>query len=275
MSLDDKHIGFIGAGAMASALAGGLLAGGIPRSRVCAADPDIPRAELLAKDLDIRVGSDNAALVNECDVVVLAVKPNIVSVALESVRAAGVDTVRPLWVSIAAGVTLGKLEAAIGDGARIVRAMPNTPALVRCGATAICANAHAGAHDLAAARSLFDSVGTTWECPEESLIDAVTGLSGSGPGYVFLFLEAMIRGGAAQGLPEDAARDLAIQTVLGAAKLAQETGRDPAELREQVTSKGGTTQAGLEALRGGGFPESVEGAIAAATARSKELGRNP
>jgi len=272
MSLDDKHIGFIGAGAMAGALAGGLLAGGIARSRVSAADPDTPRAELLAVDLDIRVGADNAALVKESDVVVLAVKPNIVSAALEPVHAAGVDTRRPLWVSIAAGVTLAGLEAAIGDGARIVRAMPNTPALVRSGATAICANARAEAPDLAAARTLFDSVGITWNCPDEGLIDAVTGLSGSGPGYVFLLLEALIRGATAQGLPEDAARDLAIQTVLGAAKLAQETGRDPAQLREQVTSPGGTTQAGIETLRTGRFSETVEAAIAAATARSVELG---
>ncbi len=272
MSLDDKHIGFIGAGAMAGALAGGLLAGGIARSRVSAADPDTPRAELFAKDLDIRVGADNAALVDESDVVVLAVKPRIIPAALEPVRAAGVDTSRPLWVSIAAGVTLAGLEAAIGEGARIVRAMPNTPALVRSGATAICANAHAGASDLAAARALFDSVGITWDCPDEGLIDAVTGLSGSGPGYVFLLLEALIRGGAAQGLPEDAARDLAIQTVLGAAKLAQETGRDPAELREQVSSPGGTTHAGLETLRAGRFSETVEAAIEAATARSVELG---
>ena len=273
MSLEDKHIGFIGAGAMAGALAGGLLAAGIARSRISAADPDVARAELLAKDLGIRVGDDNAALVAESDVVVLAVKPIIVEAAVEPVRAAAVPTSRPLWISIAAGVTLSRLEAAIGDGARIVRAMPNTPALVRCGATAICANALAGVADRAAARTLFDSVGITWDCPEEGLLDAVTGLSGSGPGYVFLLLEALIRGGTAQGLPDDTARELAIQTVLGSARLAQETGRDPKELLEQVTSPNGTTQAGLEALRAGRVPEIVEAAVAAATARSVELGR--
>ena len=273
MSLEDKHIGFIGAGAMAGALAGGLLAAGIARSRISAADPDVVRAELLSKDLGIRVGDDNAALVAESDVVVLAVKPIIVKAAVEPVRAAAVPTSRPLWISIAAGVTLSRLEAAIGDGARIVRAMPNTPALVRCGATAICANALAGVADRAAARTLFDSVGITWDCPEEGLLDAVTGLSGSGPGYVFLLLEALIRGGTAQGLPDDTARELAIQTVLGAARLAQETGRDPKELLEQVTSPNGTTQAGLEALRAGRVPETVEAAVAAATARSVELGR--
>jgi pyrroline-5-carboxylate reductase len=272
MSLDDKHIGFIGAGAMAGALAGGLVAGGIARTRVSAADPDVERAALLAKELDIRVGSQNASLVNESDVVVIAVKPSVVGAALEPLRAAGVETSRPLWISIAAGVTLAQLSSVLGDGARIVRAMPNTPALVRSGATAICANARAGTEDRAAATTLFDSVGITWDCPSESLIDAVTGLSGSGPGYVFLFLEALIRGGTSQGLPADAARDLAIQTVLGAAKLAQETGRDPAALRKQVTSPNGTTEAGLAALRAGGFPESIESAIAAATARSIELG---
>jgi len=272
MSLDDKHIGFIGAGAMAGALAGGLLAGGIARTRVSAADPDASRAELLAKELDIRVGGDNTALVEESDVVVVAVKPTVVGAALEPLRAAGVDTSRPLWISIAAGVTLTRLEEALGADARIIRAMPNTPALVRSGATAICANARAGDPDRAAARALFDSVGITWDCPDEGLIDAVTGLSGSGPGYVFLLLEALIRGGTAQGLPADAARELAVQTVLGAAKLAQETGRDPAALREQVTSPNGTTQAGLDTLRAGGFPEAVEAAIAAATSRSVELG---
>ena len=257
---------------MAGALAGGLLAGGIARSRVSAADPDPVRAQQLADELGIRVSDDNAALVNESDVVVVAVKPVVVPAAIEPVRAAGVETSRPLWVSIAAGVTLARLEAAIGDEARIVRAMPNTPALVRSGATAICANARTGADDRAAARTLFDSVGITWDCPDEGLIDAVTGLSGSGPGYVFLFLEALIRGGTAQGLPDDAARNLAIQTVLGAARLAQETGRDPAALREQVTSPNGTTQAGLDTLRAERFPEAIEAAVAAATARSVELG---
>jgi pyrroline-5-carboxylate reductase len=150
--------------------------------------------------------------------------------------------------------------------------MPNTPALVRAGATAYTANAACSAADRALAQSLFAGVGLAWECPSESLLDAVTGLSGSGPAYVFVLLEALSDAGVRMGLPRDAATALATQTVLGSAKLAQETKRHPAALKDQVTSPGGTTIAGLERLEAGGFRAAVHEAVAAATKRSKELG---
>jgi pyrroline-5-carboxylate reductase len=152
--------------------------------------------------------------------------------------------------------------------------MPNTPALVGEAATAICANATAGDADRAAARALFESVGQCWEAPREELLDAVTGLSGSGPAYVFVFLEALADAGVRVGLPRDAAARLATQTVFGAAKLALESGRHPAQLKDQVASPGGTTIAGLERLEAGGLRAAVYEAVAAATARSKELGRS-
>jgi pyrroline-5-carboxylate reductase len=274
MSLDDKHIGFIGAGAMAEALAGGLLAAGTPADRIRAADPDRGRRERFAERLGIATTADNGEVVGCSDVVVLAVKPGTVGPALEALRATpGLDVSAPLWISIAAGVTLGRLEAALSPRARIVRAMPNTPALVQAGATAFCGNARAARPDRDAARILFDSVGRSWEAPGEELLDAVTGLSGSGPAYVFVFLEALGDAGVQVGLPRAAAYDLAVQTVFGAAKLARESGRTPAELRVQVTSPGGTTVAGLERLEAGGLRAAVADAVAAATRRSRELGQ--
>jgi pyrroline-5-carboxylate reductase len=269
--LKSRRVGFLGAGAMAEALAGGLVAAGVPAGQVRAADPDAERRRLVSERLGIAVSADNAEAVAESDVVVIAVKPGIVAPALSALRSklAGRD---PLWISIAAGVRLEKLAAALPDGARIVRAMPNTPALVGCGATAICGNARAQSGDLALARALFQSVGTCWQTADEGLLDAVTGLSGSGPAYVFVFLEALADAGVRVGLPRDAASQLARQTVLGAARLAEATGMHPAELKDQVTSPGGTTIAGLERLEAGGLRAALYEAVAAATRRSRELG---
>ena len=273
MTLADRRIGFIGGGAMAEALAGGLLAAGVASERVIVAEPEAERREHLAARLGVTALPDNADAVSGSDVVVLAVKPDVVEPALAALREAGAaDLKRPLWISIAAGLTLARLEAALPAEARIVRAMPNTPALVRAGATAICGNAQVGEADRAAARALFDGVGITWEAPDETLLDAVTGLSGSGPAYLFLFLEALIDAGENAGLPADACRRLACQTVFGAAKLALETGRPPADLRAQVSSPGGTTVAGIEQLETGGLRAAIHKAVAAATRRSRELG---
>jgi pyrroline-5-carboxylate reductase len=176
-------------------------------------------------------------------------------------------------VSIAAGVSLFQIQSQLPSQARVVRAMPNTPALVGAGATALCANEAAGDDDRRLARALFEAVGVVWEAPREDLMDAVTGLSGSGPAYVFLVLEALGDAGVRQGLPRDAAYQLAFQTVLGAARLAQESGVHPAALKDQVTSPGGTTIAGLAELERGGVRAAFQAAVAAATARSRELGR--
>ena len=274
MSLEGKRIGFIGAGAMAEALAGGVLASGITAESVAAADPDPVRRKHLSETLGITTVADNGEIVRDSGIVVLAVKPNSVVPVLEGLADAPEgERARPLWISIAAGIPLARLEAGLGDTARIVRAMPNTPALVRAGATAFCGNHRATPRDRDATRDLFRSVGTVWEAPSEALLDAVTGLSGSGPAYVFVFLEALGDAGVRMGLPQPAAYDLAFQTVFGAAKMALETGLHPAELKDQVTSPGGTTIAGLEQLEAGGLRAAIYAAVAAATRRSRELGQ--
>jgi pyrroline-5-carboxylate reductase len=272
MSLEGRRIAFIGGGAMAEALAGGLIAGGVSASQIRIAEPLPERCAQLRDRLGVAAGADYADAVRGSDLVVLAVKPGVVPAALTALREADLDLTSPLWISIAAGVRLESLEAGLGAKARIIRAMPNTPSLVRAGATAICGNAQTDASDRSDASSLFESVGFAWEADAENLLDAVTGLSGSGPGYVFLFLEALIDAGEAVGLPRKAAERLATQTLYGAAKLALEDDRSPAQLREQVSSPGGTTLAGLAVLDQGGLREVLARAVAAATSRSVELG---
>jgi len=269
MTLAQQRIGFIGGGAMAEALAGGLIAAGIAPGRILASDVDAGRRERLRSALGVASCDDNARVARESDLVVIAVKPGLVEAALEGAGGAS----RPLWISIAAGVPLARLARALPAQARIVRAMPTTPALVRAGATALCANAAAGPADLALARELFASVGSVWVAQAEPQLDAVTGLSGSGPAYVFLLLEALGAAGERMGLPRAAADQLAFQTVFGAAKLALESERSPAELRQQVSSPGGTTLAGLAKLEALGFRQAIEAAVEAATLRSRELGK--
>jgi len=269
-ALDDLRIGFIGAGAMARALAGGLLSAGVAPGRLRASDPVAAQRDAFRAELGAETGSDNAALVTASDVVVLAVKPGAVGGVLNELSGQP-ELDRPLWISIAAGIPLGTLGERLPSGARIVRAMPNTPALVGAGATAYCTNAAATDADREIARALFESVGTCWTAPAESMLDAVTGLSGSGPAYVFLILEALSDAGVRMGLPREAAHQLACQTVYGATRLAMETGQHPAVLKDQVTSPGGTTIAGLEKLESGGVRAALYSAVAAATARSREL----
>ena len=273
MSLADVRIGFLGGGAMAEALLGGLLAVGIDASRLRASDPEPARREHLANALGVATFASNAEVAEASDVLVLAVKPDRVTPLLEALPADGLDCTRPLWISLAAGVTLASLEGALGGGARVVRAMPNTPALVGEGATGFCGNDAATGADVAAARNVFESVGLAWQAQSEAQLDAVTGLSGSGPAYLFAFVEALIDAGEAEGLPRDAAEQLALQTAYGAAKLARESERTPAELRRQVSSPGGTTLAGLAQLEERGFAEALRAAVRAATRRAGELGR--
>jgi len=271
-ALAGLRIGLLGAGAMGEALAGGLLAAGVPGELVRATDPVAARREQVARACGIEVGDDNAVLVQHSDVVVLAVKPGVVAPVLAAlVERVGAAAAQPLWVSIAAGISLTRLAALLPAGARVVRAMPNTPALVRAGATAFAANAAATATDRAVAGALFESVGTVWEAPDERLLDAVTGLSGSGPAYVFVFLEALADAGVRAGLPRDVAHRLACQTTFGAAKLALESGLHPGQLKDRVTSPGGTTIAGLARLEAGGLRAAIHDAVEAAARRSREL----
>jgi pyrroline-5-carboxylate reductase len=267
----ERRIGFLGFGAMGEALAAGLLAARVAPGLLRAADPDAACRER-ARGRGIEVAADNRALVAASDAVVLAVKPGLVGGVLGGLGgAAEAALARPLWISIAAGVPLARLGGALPPGARVVRAMPNTPALVGAGATAFVADDACSDDDRALARSLFESVGLVWESPGEGLLDAVTGLSGSGPAYVFVLLEALADAGVRMGLPRDAAQGLAAQTVLGAARLVLETGRHPAALKDQVASPGGTTIAGLERLEALGFRGAIHAAVEAATRRSREL----
>jgi pyrroline-5-carboxylate reductase len=273
MSLKGKQIGFIGGGAMAEALVGGLIAAGVAPADLRVADVAAERREHLAQRFGVRTLESNAEVVRACQIAVLAVKPALVAPVLEDLRAGEpAPLAGPLWISIAAGTPIARIEGPLPDGARVVRAMPNTPALVRAGATAYCGNAAASRDDLAAAQALFEGVGITWEAPREELLDPVTGLSGSGPAYLFAFLEALAAAGEQVGLPPQAAARLSAQTVYGAAKLALESDASPAELRERVSSPGGTTLAGLARLEAAGFADAVADAVSAATRRSRELG---
>jgi len=267
----DLTIAFVGAGNMAGALIRGLIGTKtISSTHIIAADPDQARLDLLVSDLAIRVTNSNDAAVDEANVVVLATKPQVFGQVLPSLAA----SLNPetLIISIAAGISTRIIERMLPDGTHVVRAMPNTPALVGAGATAISAGTHATDKDLTLAQRLFESVGIVVRVPE-SQIDAVTGVSGSGPAYVFAMIEALRDAGAREGLPEATALELASQTVLGAARLLRERGEAPEALRQKVTSAGGTTVAGLQALDAQGFRDAVLGAVRAATRRSTELGK--
>lgn len=267
--LETSKIGFIGCGAMARALAGGLIESGVTPERIIGSDPvDAARAQF-KQAIGARAVETNAQVVEESDAVVLAVKPGAVADVLAELDA-GVAA-RPLWISIAAGVPLCKLEDALPASARIVRTMPNTPALVGAGATAYFPGPTVDEADLERVEAVLEAVGWCWRAPNEDLLDAVTGLSGSGPAYVFLILEALADAGVRQGLPREAAQNLATRTVFGAAKLALETGTHPGVLKDQVASPGGTTIAGLERLETHGVRAALYDAVRAATERSKAL----
>jgi len=267
--LEGRRIGFIGCGAMARALAGGLAEAGVPAAKILGSDPFEAARDQFEDAVGATTTTDNAEVVANSDVVVLAVKPGAVAGLLAALDDAICE--KPLWISIAAGVPLAALQAALPEGARVVRTMPNTPALVQAGATAWYPAPTVGDDETGLVEAVLNAAGWCWRAPNEDLLDAVTGLSGSGPAYVFLILEALADGGVRQGLPRDAAQELAIRTVLGSAKLALETGQHPGVLKDQVTSPGGTTIAGLERLETAGVRAALYEAVAAATQRSKDL----
>ncbi|SNB44715.1 pyrroline-5-carboxylate reductase [Geobacter sp. DSM 9736] len=268
--LKGTKVGFIGGGNMAEALIKGLLAGGVPAEQILVSEPAEERRTLLGDRYGVRTTAENGAAARSCDVLVLAVKPQTAASVLKEIS--GPIRRETLLISVMAGVTAATMEAAL-PGARVVRIMPNTPALVLEGASAIAAGRHAAPEDIHLTRAIFDLVGKTWVV-EEKLLDAVTGLSGSGPAYVMAFIEALSDAGVKQGLPREVAAGLAVQTVFGAAKLLIETREHPASLREKVTSPGGTTIAGLHSLERDAFRGTVMNAVEAATARSKELGKS-
>jgi len=267
--LTGKKIGFLGGGNMAEALVKGLLASGVKPADVLVAEPVAARRSALKKSYKVTATAKNADVVRNCEVVVIAVKPQVVGDALVGIEGNVGDQV---FVSIAAGVPTARLRALLGPKSKVVRVMPNTPALVGAGAAAIYAAAGVGKTDAALARAVFEAVGAVVEVPKESLMDAVTGLSGSGPAFVLSVLEAMSDAGVKAGLARAQANLLAAQTVLGTAKMASESDKGFAALREMVTSPAGTTIEGLQVLEERGLRAAVMGAVEAAVRRSKELG---
>jgi pyrroline-5-carboxylate reductase len=265
-----KKIAFLGTGNMAEALVKGLLrAGTAAKEEIVCAEPRPERRDDIKRRYGVAVSADNLAAAEQAQVVVLSVKPQVMDELLEEVAPA-IDHSK-LVISIAAGVPIAAIARKLGAGVRIVRTMPNTPALVGAGATAMARGAHATEADLEQARALFQAVGIA-VVVEEHLLDAVTGLSGSGPAFVFLAIEALADGGVKVGLARPVAMQLAAQTVLGSAKLVLETGEHPGRLKDQVTSPGGTAIAGVHALEEGGLRAALIAAVEAATLRSKELG---
>lgn len=266
-----KTIAFLGAGNMAEALVKGLLRAGVaaPGEILCT-DRRRDRLAELAERYGVRTSVDNRAAAAEAGIVLLSVKPQVMNKLLGEIASA-LDASK-LVISIAAGVPLAAIERRVGHGVRVIRTMPNTPALVGAGATAIAPGDHAVEEDLQQARALFDAVGKT-VIVDESLLDAVTGLSGSGPAYIFLVIEALADAGVKVGLDRRTSQDLAAQTVLGSAKLLIETGEHPGRLKDQVTSPGGTAIAGLHTLEAGGLRTTLMNAVEAATKRSHELGK--
>ena len=264
-------IGFLGAGQMATALAVGWAnAGLLDVARTRASDPNPEIRAKFATATGAKAVASNLEVVAACDVLVLAVKPQVMPAVLAEIK----PVVRPshLFVSIAAGITLKTLADGLGTDTRLVRVMPNTPCLVGASATGFSPGPKATPDDAALVDRLFRSVGAVRQV-SEPLLDAVTGLSGSGPAFVYLFIEALADGGVKSGLPRDVAQALAAQTVLGAAKMVLETGQHPGALKDAVASPGGTTIAGLHALERAAFRAAAIDAVEAATKRAQELGK--
>ena len=273
--LTEKRIGIIGAGAMGGALCRGLiLAQAALPTRILVSDPHTEHVENLKNTLNIKVAKNNAQVALHTDILVLAVKPYTIPAVMEEIRESlkrETDKPLPLLICIAAGVRIAKIESYLEDPIPVVRAMPNTPAQVLKGACAYCRGTHANDDHIAQTKAIFQSVGIGVEVPEAQM-DAVTALSGSGPAYIYLMIEALIDGGVRAGLPRDIASQLASQTVLGAAQMVIETGMHPAQLRDMVTTPAGTTIEAIASLEHSGLRAALIDAIGKAAQRSKELG---
>lgn len=260
----------IGAGAMGTAFAEGLLlAGAVPKSDLILADVDASALKKASDLFGVDTTTDNTAAVSSADAVILSVKPGLVRTVLEGVR--GELDSSTLVISIAAGVSIGAIESSVPAGVPVVRAMPNTACRIRQGAIGFSRGSAVEDRHVQVVQAIFNSVGISFEVPER-LLNAVTGLSGSGPAYVFVIIEALSDAGVRVGLPRDISLKLAAQTVSGAARMLLELNEHPGRLKDQVTSPGGTTIAGLDALERAGFRSALIEAVKAATARAEELG---
>jgi pyrroline-5-carboxylate reductase len=264
-------LAFVGGGNMARSLIGGLVASGVTPHSITVAEPDRSRREALRRGFDVRVTDDNAAAVEQADVVILATKPQAL---MGAIRSAGPAREGALYLSVAAGIRVDDIRDWLGGDVAIVRAMPNTPALMGCGAAALFANPAAEDEQRELAETIMRSVGAVVWVPREDDLDPVTALSGSGPAYFFLLIETMIKTGVELGLEPAAATLLAEETALGAARMALESEEDVAELRRRVTSPGGTTEAGLQAMEAAGVPAGIAAGIRAASARAAALARD-
>jgi len=264
-------IGFLGAGKMATALAKGFVrAGLVTPQNIVASDPVKAACASFSEQVGTKTLPGNVEVLKSADVIFLAVKPQQIAEVLQEIQPQA--TRDHLFISIAAGVPLAKLEAGLNEGARVVRVMPNTPALLGASASAFAMGKFARPEDGALTQKLLESVGLAVQL-KESLLDAVTGLSGSGPAYVYLIIEALSDGGVAAGLPRDVATKLAAQTVLGSARMVLETGLHPGALKDMVTSPGGTTIEGLHELEKGKLRGTLISAVRAASEKSKKLGQ--
>lgn len=257
---------------MAASIIGGLLDQGLPVENIRASDPSPDSLDRLKNMAPLAISHDNRFAVEGADVVVLAVKPQAMSEAAASIREA-LAASRAMALSIAAGITVDSLEQSLGAGTPIIRCMPNTPALLREGASALHANAACGPAQREIAEAVLGAVGTVCWVEQEAQMDVVTALSGSGPAYFFLFMEAMVSAGERLGLDAETCRQLAVQTALGAARMAAQGDVDLEELRRRVTSPGGTTERAIESFEAAGLRDIVDTAMTAATERSRELAR--
>ncbi|MBF0293878.1 MAG: pyrroline-5-carboxylate reductase [Magnetococcales bacterium] len=265
----DTNIAFIGGGAMAQAMIKGLLNAGMPRERIRVAEPHAGQRQTLLDRCGINAAAGNLEVMAGAEVVILAVKPGVVPVVLQEIAAHLAPAA--LVISIAAGVTLATLAEAAPNGQPLVRVMPNTPALVGAGISAMICAPDTPREQRELAKAILASIGLVEELDSEGLMDGVTALSGSGPAYVYLMAEALSDGGVACGLPRGLADRLAVQTLLGSAAMLQKSGQHPGVLKNQVTSPSGTTIAGLEALEQGGVRGALMAAVKAAWQRSREL----
>lgn len=266
-----RHIGFIGAGKMATALAKGFISAGCCTNEgIFACDPVPAARDHFTMETHAPAVANIPYVANRCEILFLAVKPQNVAAVMAELK----PLLQPqhLIISIAAGITLSALETGLGAGRRVIRVMPNTPCLVNASASGYALGSAANTEDEQTVEMLLSAVGLAFKVPEH-LLNAVTGLSGSGPAFVYVMIEALSDGGVRMGLPRDVATKLAAQTVLGAAKMVIETEQHPGQLKDAVTSPGGTTIAGLHALEKGGLRASLMNAVEAATLRSMELGK--
>lgn len=268
--MDTPHIAFVGAGNMASSIIGGLVESGHAPGRISAADPFADSLKRLQEIAPVSIGSDNAEAVANADVIILAVKPQVMAEATDSIAAA-VQANGAVVISIAAGVTIASMQARLGPQAAIVRCMPNTPALIGCGASGLFANDNVSAQQREYTDAILGAVGLTRWVDTEQALDAVTALSGSGPAYFFLFMEAMIDAGCALGLDRETATTLAMQTGMGASRMAMESDVDLVELRRRVTSPAGTTERAVQSFEDNGLREVVTTAMHAAADRAAEM----